>query len=119
MELFIFFAVVTGSRQQGAMLSVDKAEQAVRNEKWTAPLERYMDERDAPKARQKGMISQQSIGGSASMSPPVVEVQMDLRLQGHIGNKLRAVYEEIVDEPIPDRFLKLLAELKRKEDGCP
>lgn len=36
-------------------------------------------------------------------------------LQGQIGKKLRESYSELVSEPIPDRFLQLLQELKSKE----
>ena len=32
-------------------------------------------------------------------------------LQGHLGRQLRAAYSELIDEPIPDRFSKLLEEL--------
>jgi hypothetical protein len=40
---------------------------------------------------------------------------LEVDLQGHIGRQLRAVYEEVVREPVPDRFLKLLEELDRKK----
>jgi Anti-sigma factor NepR len=36
-------------------------------------------------------------------------------LQAHIGRQLRAVYEEVVNEDVPDRFVKLLEELERKK----
>jgi hypothetical protein len=36
-------------------------------------------------------------------------------LQAHIGRQLRAVYDEVASEGVPDRFLKLLEELERKE----
>jgi hypothetical protein len=36
-------------------------------------------------------------------------------LQAHIGRQLRAVYEEVVTEDVPDRFVKLLEELERKK----
>ena len=37
-------------------------------------------------------------------------------LQAHIGRQLRAVYDEVVGEAVPDRFLRLLEELERKRD---
>jgi len=40
-------------------------------------------------------------------------------LQAHIGRQLRAVYDEVASEEIPDRFLKLLEELERKETEKP
>lgn len=36
-------------------------------------------------------------------------------LQAHIGRQLRAVYEEVVNEAVPERFLQLLEELERKK----
>ncbi len=36
-------------------------------------------------------------------------------LQVHIGRKLRAVYDEVANEAVPERFLKLLDELERKQ----
>jgi hypothetical protein len=36
-------------------------------------------------------------------------------LQAHIGRQLRAVYEEVVNEAVPDRFRQLLEELERKK----
>lgn len=36
-------------------------------------------------------------------------------LQGQIGKKLREAYTELVTEPVPDRFVQLLQQLKNKE----
>ena len=36
-------------------------------------------------------------------------------LQAHIGRQLRAVYDEVANEAVPDRFLKLIEELEQKE----
>ena len=38
-------------------------------------------------------------------------------LQVHIGRKLRAVYDEVANEAVPERFLRLLDELERKQGG--
>lgn len=35
-------------------------------------------------------------------------------LQDQIGVQLRAVYETLISEPVPDRFLKLLEELDQR-----
>lgn len=43
------------------------------------------------------------------------EVKLDESAQALIGHHLKAVYSEIVEQPIPDHFLKLLEELERKE----
>lgn len=43
--------------------------------------------------------------------------KLDDSAQQMIGQQLKAVYSEIVRQPIPDQFLKLLDELERKEKG--
>jgi hypothetical protein len=42
-------------------------------------------------------------------------VRMEPDLQAHIGRQLRAVYDEVVNEPVPDKFVRLLEELERKQ----
>jgi hypothetical protein len=44
--------------------------------------------------------------------PPDVTLGADSR--AHIGYQLRTVYVEVVNEPVPDRFVRLLEELDRK-----
>lgn len=43
--------------------------------------------------------------------------QLDTDVQSHIGRQLRAGYVDILNQPVPDRFLELLAELDRREDS--
>lgn len=43
------------------------------------------------------------------------DVKLDVAAQALIGHHLRALYGEIVKEPVPDRFLKLLQDLESKE----
>jgi hypothetical protein len=38
-------------------------------------------------------------------------------LREHLGRQLRAAYQEVVSEPIPERFIQLLATLADKEAG--
>jgi hypothetical protein len=38
-------------------------------------------------------------------------------LQQHIGNRLRALYDGVVNEPIPDRLMMLLSKLDSQEDS--
>lgn len=33
----------------------------------------------------------------------------------HIGRQLKAMFDEVVSEPVPERFQKLLEELARKQ----
>ena len=38
---------------------------------------------------------------------------VDPRVQTEIGKHLRAIYDDVINEPVPDRFLELLAQLER------
>jgi hypothetical protein len=40
---------------------------------------------------------------------------LDRALQAHIAVGLRQMYRELLDEPIPERFIELIAELDRKQ----
>ena len=63
------------------------------------------------------MISQGSHNDAAGGGIPAIvgAARIEPAIQAHIGRQLRAVYNEVLAEPVPDRFLKLLAELARKE----
>ena len=38
-------------------------------------------------------------------------------VQAYIGRQLRAVYDDVVKQPIPDRFLALMEQLEAKTSG--
>jgi len=42
---------------------------------------------------------------------------IDEAIQGALGRKLRESYEEVVKEKVPDKFLQLLDQLKKSEQG--
>jgi hypothetical protein len=46
----------------------------------------------------------------------MLEDGTDAQLQAHLGKNLKAVYQAVVEEPVPERLLKLLDELERKEN---
>jgi hypothetical protein len=71
-----------------------------------------MAARDPGKRKQAPpMISQQT----GTTTKPLGTLESDL--QAHIGRQLRAVYDEVVSEPVPEKFLRLLEELERKKAG--
>jgi anti-sigma factor NepR-like protein len=39
----------------------------------------------------------------------------DFALHEHIGRQLRGIFDEVVTQPVPDKFRKLLDELERKQ----
>jgi Anti-sigma factor NepR len=70
----------------------------------------------------EGQVSEMNPRQTAETTPlapapggPGIGATLEGDLQAHIGRQLRAVYEEVVNEAVPDRFLKLLEELERKK----
>lgn len=48
-------------------------------------------------------------------NPPDDRHGMSPDLQAHIGRHLRALFDEVAQEPVPDRFLQLLKDLEKNE----
>ena len=44
---------------------------------------------------------------------------MGLDVQAHLGRQLRAVFDDLAKQPVPDRFLKLLDALENKPTESP
>jgi hypothetical protein len=44
-----------------------------------------------------------------------MQTPLPVELQGQIGQRLREAYNELVNEPVPDRFVLLLQQLKNSE----
>jgi Anti-sigma factor NepR len=42
----------------------------------------------------------------------------DFAIHEHIGRQLRGIFDEVVTQPVPDKFRKLLDELERKQSGA-
>ncbi len=51
----------------------------------------------------------------AARTEPDEEMVLDPRVQESIGRSLKAHYDDIVNAPVPDRFLVLLAQLEDTE----
>jgi hypothetical protein len=64
----------------------------------------------AGNAHEKGRGDGQPPKASGKTAP-----QLDARIQDAIGRSLQAHYDDLLKEPVPDRFLALLAELEAKE----
>jgi Anti-sigma factor NepR len=52
-----------------------------------------------------------------SATYPAVAAELDPKIQAAIGRAVKAHYDDLVNAPIPDRLLALLAELEAKEQG--
>jgi hypothetical protein len=52
-------------------------------------------------------------GPTGSDASTEMETGLSPNLQAHIGRHLRAAFDEVAREPIPDRLLQLLKDLER------
>jgi hypothetical protein len=43
------------------------------------------------------------------------KLMMDKRLQEQLGRQLRAIFADVAEEPVPERFIRLLEALEAKE----
>lgn len=77
----------------------------------------------APSSRHLYIVH--SSGGSQGSSPmersqsagrlPQSKCMLDRSVQGQIGRMLRDVFSDVADEPVPERFVKLLEALDARE----
>jgi Anti-sigma factor NepR len=83
------------TQQTGAVLDADQPEQARKFYVVHNGNDRGNDVAAAPKARGRGML--------------------DRSLQAQLGNLLRSVFSDVAEEPVPERFVKLLEALADRE----
>ena len=69
-------------------------------------------ENDPLPSSNSGDDRQSMTAHTSSADPSIV---LDEPTQALIGHRLKAVYAEIVEQPVPEQLLKLLEELERKE----
>jgi hypothetical protein len=62
----------------------------------------------APKKKGNKMQTGMELPPSDGTGP-----QMDSRIQHEIGKHLRAHYDDLVNEPVPDKFMELLEQLEQ------
>jgi hypothetical protein len=56
-------------------------------------------------------------GGGVGKGRPRGRPPVNETLQHVIGSQLKAAYDEVVRQPIPDRFIELLGALEDKKSG--
>ena len=56
----------------------------------------------------KRMLQENKAGGSEQGG-----AQIDPRIQTEIGKHLRAIYDDVINEPVPSKFMELLEKLER------
>lgn len=52
---------------------------------------------------------------SGDVNKPVKSGKVDPTVQGQIGARLRDMYDHVLSEPVPDRFLTLLKQLEDRD----
>jgi hypothetical protein len=78
---------------------------------------------NAKKGRRSGGVQRQagqdmSEPINIAMSAPVAPLAVTPGdVQSHIGRQLRSLYDSVVQQPVPDRFLELLSKLDEKSGG--
>jgi hypothetical protein len=67
---------------------------------------------------QKGKRSLAAVSqASAPKLNALPEPGLDRAIQSRIGDNLRAMYDELLQQPVPDRFRDLLGQLEKPRDG--
>jgi hypothetical protein len=62
---------------------------------------------------------QQTLTRSPSDQAPLIPPQpLGLDVQAHLGRQLRAVFDDMARQPVPDKFAELLDALERKTAGA-
>ena len=54
---------------------------------------------------------------NSSSSQLATDPKLDSGSQKRIGDQLRAMYDELMQQPVPDRFKDLLDQLEKKNGG--
>ena len=71
-----------------------------------------MDQNDTTSARGPKKASEPS---GTRRRPPKSGASVQMQVQDHIGRQLRAVYDDLLSQPVPDRFLELLEQLDQSK----
>ena len=85
-----------------------------------APLEHLPGGQNAQSMAQDDRSMGSFNGATDLVEDPEIpdEIKLDPKVQVHLGTLLRSMYQALVDEPVPEKFLKMLEELDRTEsDG--
>ena len=55
--------------------------------------------------------------GGATKGQDLRSVRLNREIQAHLGNQLRQMYNDVVRQGVPDKFVDLLAKLEKADDG--
>ena len=71
-------------------------------------LKKHVQNGPKDSSRADGALPMESIADRA-------EMPLDRSVQAHIGRLLKASYDEMLSQPLPDRLVELLEELDKRE----
>ena len=74
-----------------------------------------MDEKKRTRRDPTGKSMDQQSGLTTPKDAPAGGFDADMH--GQIGRQLRSIYDSVVSQPVPDRFLELLNQLDNKTGG--
>ena len=69
-------------------------------------------------AQSKGKRTTKVIPESSLSDELSPEPSLDRAIQERIGDSLRAMYDDLVQQPVPDRFVELLSRLEKRNDAA-
>jgi hypothetical protein len=78
---------------------------------WSVPMAKRATNGD----REPKAPTLKVVGGS----PTPQSMSLDGDVEAHIGSRLRAMYDSVLREPVPDRFMDLLRQLDTKMGALP
>jgi hypothetical protein len=64
--------------------------------------------------RSAAALARQSVSAPGQEAGP----GLDRVVQARIGDNLRAMYDELLQQPVPDRFRDLLGQLENQREGA-
>jgi hypothetical protein len=67
--------------------------------------------RGSPKSKARNMRTDAQ--GTSRRNGPAT---LDPRIQNEIGKHLRAIYNDVINEPVPDKFMELLERLEQSTE---
>ena len=83
---------------------------------WSVPMAKRAftgdREHQISDSRERRVPALSVVGGTPN--PKRMSLGLDADVETHIGNRLRAMYDSVLHEPVPDRFLDLLRQLDSK-----
>jgi uncharacterized protein YpiB (UPF0302 family) len=83
-------------------------------------LDGAMSEREQLKPEDDKDLPVPPDNASPHPTPPSAgEVALEPELQAFIGRQLLANFDDVLNEPVPDRFLELLRKLEQQQDDKP